>query len=65
MITALKAGSILLALYGIYGVIIGHIYSQYFVRYDRNEQPFTYWSLCVTDIIVGVALYFVLLNKYG
>lgn len=65
MVTVLKIGALLLAVYGIYGAIIGHIYSQYFVRYDRSEQPFTFWFTCLIDIIVGVALYFILLNKYG
>ena len=65
MVTALKAGALLLAIYGIYGVITGHIYSQHLVRIDRDEQPFTFWLISLGDIIVGVVIYFVLLNKYG
>lgn len=65
---ALKGISILLALYGIYGMIKGEIYAKSGTSYRhvfRDEEPLSFWIVCICYIIGGAIIYFGISLRFG
>ncbi len=54
--------SLLMALYGVYGMFTGEIYAKdgWSGRYiDKEEEPINFWSACICYIVMGLLLFFV------
>ena len=57
----LSSAGVLLALYGLYGVVKGSIYSKDGIsaRYvHRDEEPISFWLICACYVGVGILIFF-------
>lgn len=65
---ALKGVSIMLALYGVYGMVTGQIYAKSGMSYRqvlRDEEPISFWLVCICYIIGGGMIYFGISHRFG
>lgn len=65
---ALKGIGIMLALYGVYGMTQGQIYSKSGISYRqvfRDDEPNSFWLVCISYIIGGGLIYFGITHRFG
>ena len=68
MLNLLKLAGLFMALYGAYGMYKGAIYSKDGMSgrwVYRQQEPITFWMICLSYIFVGTLIFFALVHKYG